>query len=79
MSSYERSDILLALRQSLGILSSRPGRFGIRGETYFWTSCYHLNVRLYEKLLCGLFDILEDGQLLEVNFFWFLHITTFLS
>lgn len=65
MPPYERSDILLALRQFLSILSSKPGRFGVQGETYFWTSCYHLNVRLYEKLLCGLFEILEDGQLIE--------------
>ncbi|KAI5655545.1 hypothetical protein M9H77_32732 [Catharanthus roseus] len=65
LSPYERSEILLALRQSVCILSSRPARFGIKGETYYWTASYHLNIRLYEKLLCGLFDILEDGQLME--------------
>lgn len=65
LSPSERSEILFSLRQSLSVLASRPGRFSLRGETYFWSSCYHLNVRLYEKLLSGLFDILEDGQLLE--------------
>lgn len=65
MSPSERSEILLALKQYLSVLSSKPGRFVIRGETYYWTSGYHMNVRLYMKLLFGLFDILEDGQLIE--------------
>lgn len=46
-----------------------PARFGIEGETYHWTTGYHLNIRLYEKLLFGVFDILEDGQLVEVFVF----------
>ncbi|XP_071917499.1 protein unc-13 homolog isoform X3 [Coffea arabica] len=65
MSPSERSEILLALKQYLCVLSSKPGRFGIQGETYYWTSAYHMNIRLYMKLLFGLFDILEDGQLIE--------------
>ncbi|GJN02026.1 hypothetical protein PR202_ga19339 [Eleusine coracana subsp. coracana] len=32
---------------------------------YHWTHNYHFNFRLYEKLLCSVFDILEDGQLVE--------------
>ncbi|KAL3499395.1 hypothetical protein ACH5RR_038488 [Cinchona calisaya] len=65
MSPSERSEILLALKQYVSVLSSKPGRFGVRGETYYWSSGYHLNIRLYMKLLFGLFDILEDGQLIE--------------
>ncbi|KAG8374878.1 hypothetical protein BUALT_Bualt10G0041300 [Buddleja alternifolia] len=65
MSPSERSDVLLTLRQVALEFSSLPGRFGMEGETYYWTIGYHLNIRLYEKLLSGVFDILEDGQLIE--------------
>ncbi|KAL3818096.1 hypothetical protein ACJIZ3_004001 [Penstemon smallii] len=65
MSSSERSDVLLTIRQVALAFSSMPGRFGMEGETYYWTTGYHLNIRLYEKLLFSVFDILEDGQLIE--------------
>ncbi|PIN13792.1 hypothetical protein CDL12_13584 [Handroanthus impetiginosus] len=65
MSPSERSEVLLTLRQVALAFSSIPGRFGMEGETYYWTTGYHLNIRLYEKLLFSVFDILEDGQLLE--------------
>ncbi|XP_051137356.1 protein unc-13 homolog isoform X2 [Andrographis paniculata] len=65
LSPSERSDVLLSLRQIVLSSSSKPGRFGMEGETYYWTAGYYLHIRLYEKLLCGLFDILEDGQLIE--------------
>ena len=70
MSSSQRRDVLLTLRQVALAFSSIPGRFGIEGETYYWTSGYHLNIRLYEKLLFGLFDVLEESQIIEV---WTLH------
>ncbi|XP_057764080.1 protein unc-13 homolog isoform X2 [Salvia miltiorrhiza] len=65
MSSSQRSDVLLTLRQVALAFSSIPGRFGVEGETYYWTSGYHLNIRLYEKLLFGLFDVLEESQIIE--------------
>ncbi|CAI9093969.1 OLC1v1029593C1 [Oldenlandia corymbosa var. corymbosa] len=65
MSYSERNEILSSLRQYMSMLSSKPGRFGLRGETYFWASGYHVNIRLYIKLLFGLFDILEDSQLIQ--------------
>ncbi|KAL1547598.1 protein unc-13 isoform X2 [Salvia divinorum] len=65
MSSSQRRDVLLNLRQVALAFSSVPGRFGIEGETYYWTSGYHLNIRLYEKLLFGLFDVLEESQIIE--------------
>lgn len=65
MSPSERSEVLLTIRQIALMFSSMPARFGIEGETYYWTTGYHLNIRLYEKLLFGVFDILEDGQLVE--------------
>ncbi|KAK1305148.1 hypothetical protein QJS10_CPB11g00736 [Acorus calamus] len=42
-----------------------PGKFGILGETYYWTSGYHLNIKLYKRLLCCIFDILEECQIIE--------------
>ncbi|KAA8522362.1 hypothetical protein F0562_013277 [Nyssa sinensis] len=65
MSPSERAEVLSAIRQFASILSSLPGKFGIHGETYYWTAGYHLNIRLYEKLIFGVFDILEESQLLE--------------
>ncbi|XP_028054967.1 protein unc-13 homolog isoform X2 [Camellia sinensis] len=64
-SPSERAEVLLAIRELVLVFSSAPARFGIHGETYYWTAGYHLNIRLYEKLLFGLFDILEEGQLIE--------------
>lgn len=69
MSPSQRSDVILTLRQVALEFSSIPGRFGIEGETYYWTSGYHLNIRLYEKLLFGLFDVLEESQIIEVWIF----------
>lgn len=66
MSASERLRVLLDLRQVAAKLFSLPGRFGIQSETYYWTTVYHLNIRLYEKLLFGIFDILDEGQLIAV-------------
>ncbi|EPS63791.1 hypothetical protein M569_10993, partial [Genlisea aurea] len=65
MSAAEKNDVFGTISEVALTFSSIPGRFGMDGETCYWTSCYHLNIRLYEKLLLGLFDILEDGQLIE--------------
>lgn len=69
MAPSQRSDVLLTLRQVALTFSSIPGRFGIEGETYYWTGGYHLNIRIYEKLLFGVFDILEESQIIEVWIF----------
>ncbi|XP_057510564.1 protein unc-13 homolog isoform X2 [Actinidia eriantha] len=66
MSPSERFEVLLAIREVVLVFSSTPAQFGVSGETYYWTAGYHLNIRLYEKLLFGLFDVLEEGQLIEV-------------
>lgn len=65
MSASEHDDVLRAVRRFATKFSSMPSKYGIPGETYFWTAGYHLNLRLYEKLLCSVFDILEEGQLVE--------------
>eukprot|EP00257_Ricinus_communis_P027165 XP_025014579.1 protein unc-13 homolog isoform X3 [Ricinus communis] len=65
MSPSERVAVLASIRQFAVNMSSLPGKFRIEGETYYWTASYHLNIRLYEKLLFGVFDVLDEGQLVE--------------
>lgn len=67
MSPSERVEVLSTIKHAALKLSSLPGQFGIENETYYWTAGYHLNVRLYEKLLSSVFDILDEGQLIEVS------------
>uniref|UniRef100_A0A2P2M0U9 Uncharacterized protein MANES_01G065400 n=4 Tax=Rhizophora mucronata TaxID=61149 RepID=A0A2P2M0U9_RHIMU len=65
MSPSERVAVIASIRQVAMKLSSLPGKFGIEGETFYWTAGYHLNIRLYLNLLFAVFDILEEGQLIE--------------
>lgn len=65
MSPSERAEVLLPITQVELKLSSLSGKFSIQGETYCWTAGYHLNIRLYEKLLFGVFDVLDEGQFIE--------------
>jgi hypothetical protein len=69
-----RIEVLTIIERYNTRLSAAPKKFGLEGETYHWTRSYHFNSRLYEKLLCSVFDILEDGQLVEVSFCFFLSI-----
>lgn len=48
-------------------LAERPARGDLTGEVCHWADGYHLNVRLYEKLLLSVFDILDEGKLTEVR------------
>ncbi|KVH95450.1 Mammalian uncoordinated homology 13, domain 2 [Cynara cardunculus var. scolymus] len=66
MTPAERSEVLLAIRQVASLLSSMQGSSSIQGGSSYWNAGYHLNIRLYEKLLFGVFDILDEGQLIEV-------------
>lgn len=68
MSPSEQAEILSSLGQVALKLSTLPGKFGLENETHYWTAGYHLNIRLYEKLLLGIFDILDEGHLIEVSF-----------
>ncbi|XVF51538.1 hypothetical protein PTKIN_Ptkin04bG0192800 [Pterospermum kingtungense] len=65
MSPAQRVEVISSIRQVASKVSSQQGQFGLQSETYYWHAAYHLNIRLYEKLLCGLFDILDEGQLIE--------------
>ncbi|KAK9076709.1 hypothetical protein SSX86_005043 [Deinandra increscens subsp. villosa] len=65
MTPAERAEVLLAIRQVASSLSSMSGSSHIQGGSNYWNAGYHLNIRLYERLLFGVFDILDEGQLIE--------------
>ncbi|KAK6935344.1 hypothetical protein RJ641_035499 [Dillenia turbinata] len=65
MSPSERDDVLSTIRVIVSRMSLLPAQFGLQGETCYWTAGYGLNIRIYEKLLLGLFDSLEECQLIE--------------
>lgn len=56
-----------SLREVALPLAERPARGDITGEVCHWADGYHLNVRLYEKLLLSVFDVLDEGKLTEVS------------
>ena len=58
-----------SLREIAIPLAERPARGDLTGEVCHWADGYHLNVRLYEKLLLSVFDILDEGKLTEVSSF----------
>uniref|UniRef100_K3Y5E8 MHD1 domain-containing protein n=2 Tax=Setaria italica TaxID=4555 RepID=K3Y5E8_SETIT len=60
-----RVEVLTIIERYNSKLSALTKKFNLKEETYHWTHNYHVNFRLYEKLLCSVFDILEDGQLVE--------------
>nr|XP_043606752.1 protein unc-13 homolog [Erigeron canadensis] len=61
MTPADRAEVLLAIRQVASLLSSTRAQ----GGSSYWNAGYHLNIRLYERLLFGVFDILDEGQLIE--------------
>lgn len=63
-----RVEVLTIIERYNTKLCALTKKFDIKDESYHWTHNYHFNFRLYEKLLCSVFDILEDGQLVEVCF-----------
>ncbi|KAL4203380.1 hypothetical protein AMTRI_Chr01g103720 [Amborella trichopoda] len=60
-----RTECLRSLREIALELAERPARGDLTGEVCHWADGYHLNVRLYEKLLYSVFDILDEGKLLQ--------------
>ncbi|GAB4834351.1 hypothetical protein Ancab_032606 [Ancistrocladus abbreviatus] len=64
MSSIERSEILVPLRDCASKVLCLPAQFGIGAGSSSEDTGYHLGIRLYEKLLFAVFDILEEGQLI---------------
>ncbi|CAO2816120.1 unnamed protein product [Amaranthus hypochondriacus] len=61
----QRSECLKSLKDVANSLAERPARGDLTGEICHWADGYHLNVRLYEKLLLSVFDILDEGKLTE--------------
>ncbi|XP_008791229.2 protein unc-13 homolog [Phoenix dactylifera] len=61
----QRTECLRALREIASSLAERPARGDLTGEVCHWADGYPLNVRLYEKMLCSVFDILDEGKLTE--------------
>ncbi|XP_015570896.2 protein unc-13 homolog [Ricinus communis] len=60
-----RTECLRSLREVAVPLAERPARGDLTGEVCHWADGYHLNVKLYEKLLLSVFDILDEGKLTE--------------
>lgn len=65
MGEIQRTECLRSLRDIAIPLAERPARGDLTGEVCHWADGYHLNVRLYEKLLLSVFDILDEGKLTE--------------
>ncbi|KAH9752306.1 protein unc-13-like [Citrus sinensis] len=61
----QRTECLRSLREIAIPLAERPARGDLTGEVCHWADGYHLNVRLYEKLLLSVFDVLDEGKLTE--------------
>ncbi|KAK4746957.1 hypothetical protein SAY87_025994 [Trapa incisa] len=61
----QRTESLRALREITIPLAERPARGDLTGEVCHWADGYHLNVRIYEKLLLSIFDVLDEGKLTE--------------
>jgi len=61
----QHAESLKGMRGVAITLAERAGRGDHTGEVCHWADGYHLNVRLYEKLLMSVFDILDEGQLVE--------------
>ncbi|XVF82445.1 hypothetical protein PTKIN_Ptkin16aG0048700 [Pterospermum kingtungense] len=59
----QRTESLRSLRDIAIPLAERPARSDLTGEVCHWADGYHLNVRLYEKLLLSVFDVLDEGKL----------------
>lgn len=61
----QRTECFRSLREIALPLAERPARGDLTGEVCHWADGYHLNVRLYEKLLLSVFDVLDEGKLTE--------------
>lgn len=62
----QRVECLKSLTEVASSLAERPARGDLTGEVCHWADGYHFNVRLYEKMLLCVFDILNEGKLTEV-------------
>lgn len=63
----QRTECIKKLREIAIPLAERPARGDLTGEVCHWADGYPLNIRLYEKLLLSVFDMLDEGKLTEVS------------
>lgn len=61
----QRTECLRSLREVALSLAERPARGDLTGEVCHWADGYHINVKLYEKMLSSVFDVLDEGKLME--------------
>ncbi|KAI0531427.1 hypothetical protein KFK09_000982 [Dendrobium nobile] len=61
----QRTEFLRSLRDISTALAERPARGDLVGQVCHWVDGYPLNVRLYEKMLCSVFDVLDEGKFTE--------------
>lgn len=64
---FQRIEYLKSLREIVVQLAERPARGDLTGELCHWADGYPFNVRLYDKLLLGNFDVQDEGKLTEVS------------
>ncbi|KAH7278739.1 hypothetical protein KP509_38G054500 [Ceratopteris richardii] len=65
LGSAQRSESLMAVRNIVLSLAKRVSREDQIEEVCHWADGYHLNILLYGKLLCAVFDILDEGKLVK--------------
>lgn len=65
LGEFQRTECLRALRHIAIPLTEKPARGDLAGQVCHWADGYHLNVRLYEKLLHSVFDDFDEGKLAE--------------
>ncbi|KAE9617131.1 hypothetical protein Lalb_Chr03g0032161 [Lupinus albus] len=61
----QRTECLRSMREIAIPHAERAARGDLTGQICHWADGYHFNVRLYEKLLLSVFDILDEGKLTE--------------
>ncbi|XP_020583342.1 uncharacterized protein LOC110026657 [Phalaenopsis equestris] len=61
----QRIEFLRSLRDISTALAERPARGDLVGEVCHWADGYPLNVKIYEKMLCSVFDVLDEGKFTE--------------
>lgn len=70
-------EVLTVMQRYASMLADLSPKFELHEERR-----YSFNIRLYEKLLCGIFDVLEEGQIVEVtkiSFLKHIHLAKLLS
>ncbi|KAG0488574.1 hypothetical protein HPP92_007385 [Vanilla planifolia] len=65
LSNEVRTETLTWIEKLFSSMSSMPTKFVVSDVTYYCTRSFYFSVKLYLKLLSSIFDILEDGRIVE--------------